>query len=113
MWFERLKASTPTRSRVLVPALAGMSAIAVGLALQVPALRLGLLFLAPALLLFLLLAGGADPAPLLVRARRRGPSRRRRGTSFTRPRAPKTILPRGGELLASFLAGRAPPALPA
>lgn len=114
MWIARLRTfSRENRSRLLIAAFAGAAVAAGTLAVEVPALRLGLLFLAPALLLFALLAGGADPTPLLVRARRRPASGRRRRLALAHPRAPRRILPRGGELLAAFLAGRAPPAQPA
>ena len=114
MWIKSFRKSCREhRSRFLIPTFAGLALAAGALALEVPALRLGLLFLAPALLLFALLVGGADPAPLLLRARKRPTSGRRRERALNLPHAPRRLFPRGGEILAAFLAGRAPPALPA
>lgn len=81
--------------------------------LALPDLHVALLYLAPALLLAILLLAGRYPGEeLLVRAaRRRLPARtRRREARLARRRGITIVSLRGGVLLASGLAGRAPPA---
>ncbi len=72
-------------------------------------LTLGLAYLSPAVFVFALLCSGHYPAErlLLARARQRRP--RRRALAAKIPRQRLAHAPRGGELLASALAGRAPP----
>jgi hypothetical protein len=69
--------------------------------------------LAPALLIFLPLLGGRYPGDeALVRAAARRIRARRRpsaAASLPRRRHPGALLPRGGRLVGTALAGRAPP----
>jgi hypothetical protein len=78
--------------------------------LWAPALHVVLLYVAPAALLALALLSGRYPGErVLARLARRGRRRPRRPASAPRPRVvfPSTLT--GGVLLASGLAGRAPP----
>jgi hypothetical protein len=72
-----------------------------------------LLFLAPALLIALPLVFGCFPGEDVLDSLRRSPSRRpaaARPAPAPVPSGLAPLLPRGGTLLASALAGRAPPA---
>ncbi len=74
-------------------------------------LQLALLYLGPVLLLATALAANRYPGERLLLRIRRRPRRRpaaRAGDAST-PRAPTTVVARGGLLLARALAGRAPP----
>lgn len=97
--------------RTTRPAAAVAALAAIWLAgLAVPELHLALLYLAPALLLALMLLAGRYPGErvlqrfcLMWRARGRGPTACVRATGIVK------LARRGGLLLASGLAGRAPP----
>jgi periplasmic copper chaperone A len=84
------------------------------LGLELLGVEAALAYLAPALLILLPLLGGrylGDEA--LVRAATRRTRLRPRRSSAARPRRPGgALLPRGGLLVATALAGRAPPAPP-
>jgi hypothetical protein len=68
-------------------------------------------YLAPTLLLLALLLAGCYPGECLISALARRPVRRRhRRSREAIARVPLRLLPRGGGLVASALAGRAPPA---
>jgi hypothetical protein len=70
-----------------------------------------LVSIAPLLLLVATLALGRYPGEgVLARARRRRPPRRRAPSSTAGPAGAPLALVRGGLLVASSLAGRAPPA---
>ncbi len=89
--------------------LAGVVLGAAGLiVLLLAGCAVGFLSLAPTFLLGTILALGCYPAERLLHCR--APSRRRRGTRrIGRTWPGRMLLPRGGELLATGLAGRAPP----
>lgn len=72
-------------------------------------LTLGLAYLSPAVFVFALLYSGHYPGErlLLARARLRRP--RRKAVAVKIPGRARAQVPRGGGLLASALAGRAPP----
>lgn len=96
------------------PRAAGAVAVLWAVGLELPDLHVALLYLAPALLLAILLLAGRYPGEeLLVRAARRRSTagRRRRETRLARRRGITIVSLRGGVLLASGMAGRAPPAL--
>jgi len=71
-------------------------------------LTLGLAYLSPALFVFVLLCLGQYPGERLLLARRPRRSKRR-ALAAKAPRSVTAGVPRGGGLLASALAGRAPP----
>ena len=76
---------------------------------QVPDLALGLAYLGPAALLLLLLGLGRYPGERHLLSRTR-PARPRATSGLREPTLRAYVLiPRGGALLASALAGRAPP----
>ena len=78
--------------------------------LWAPALHVVLLYVAPAALLALALLSGHYPGErVLTRLARRGRRRPRRAVSAPRPRAVFTARVTGGVLLATGMAGRAPP----
>lgn len=76
---------------------------------NIPLLRQGALFLAPFFLLLALWTAGVDAEPILRRIRKAERPRARRTLRPSLSRAPRVIAQRGGLLLASSLAGRAPP----
>jgi hypothetical protein len=93
------------RRRALACVLAGALVL---LALLAAGCVLAFLYLAPALLLGAMLALGRYPGERLLLARSR-PRTRRTAPRLGCHRPARARLPRGGELLAAGLAGRAPP----
>jgi hypothetical protein len=81
------------------------------LALQLTYSEPGLLFLGPVLVLFAMLMSGLYPGErlLLHVAGPRRAKKWRRARRIARPLSPPLAPPRGGALLATSLAGRAPP----
>jgi hypothetical protein len=82
------------------------------LGLELLGVEAALAYLAPALLILLPLVGGRYPGEraLARAAARRARPAARRPPSATRPRRRRSaLLPRGGLLVGSALAGRAPP----
>jgi hypothetical protein len=104
----------PRRSRVpLVLLAAALAAFAV--ALVVPGLETGVLFLSPAIVLLALLrtghyVGEAQLGRLATAWQQRRP-RRERVARIPLPRRPRVLMPRGGRLVATSLAVRPPPHL--
>lgn len=98
------------RTRILLSAIA-LAAIAV--ALLVPGLAVGVLFLSPAIvLLATLLSGryvGEDRLRRLAAAFRPSRRRRPRAAPGQRVRRRLALMPRGGSLVATSLAVRPPP----
>ncbi len=72
-------------------------------------LMLGLAYLSPAVFVFALLCSGHYPGERLLLAREGLRRPRRRALAAEIPRRGLAHVPRGGGLLASGLAGRAPP----
>ena len=95
--------------RLSVALALGLLTFACVLVAHSSGLALGLAYLSPAVFVFALLCSGRYPCErlLLARARLRRP--RRRALAAKIPRRPRAQVPRGGGLLASALAGRAPP----
>jgi hypothetical protein len=91
-------------------AFAGLTCVWL-LGLQLLGVEAAFAYLAPALLILLPLLGGRYPGDeALVRAaRRRGRPRPRRSPGARVRRPSRALLPRGGRLVATALAGRAPP----
>jgi hypothetical protein len=106
----------PRRSCVRILLLAAALA-AFAAALVVPGLETGVLFLSPAIVgLALLLDGryvGEDQLGRLAAAWQRRRPRRERIERRRLPRRPRAVMPRGGRLVATSLAVRPPPLLPA
>lgn len=105
-------------SRRLRIALLAVALTAFPVALLVPGLETGVLFLSPAIVLLAsLLSGhyvGEDGLERLVAAlRRHEPPRTRTHAAAPLPRRPRALMPRGGRLVATSLAVRPPPLLPA
>ena len=93
--------------RVAIGALLPLAVVAA--ATNIPILRQGLLFLAPLLLLLALWAAGVDAEPLLELLDRRRPNRAASRLVETGRRVSESCFVRGGRLIATSLAGRAPP----
>ena len=97
---------------LLAAALLGFAA-----ALVLPGLETGVLFLAPAIVvLSLLLTGhyvGEQQLHRLAAAWRQRRPPRERSARAPLPRRPRALMPRGGRLVATSLAVRPPPLLPA
>ena len=83
------------------------------LGLELLGVEAALAYLAPALLILLPLLGGrypGDEALVRVATRRSRPANRRPPAATPpRPRPASALLPRGGRLVATALAGRGPP----
>ncbi|HZV72308.1 MAG TPA: hypothetical protein VFF79_01215 [Conexibacter sp.] len=79
------------------------------LALLLTGQVLAFLYLAPALLLSAILALGCFPGERLLAARMTATARLRPERHIGRPHPPRILRARGGLLLATRLAGRAPP----
>ena len=102
--------STVDHRRQLNIALAGgITALAGVWLLHVPGVTVGLAYLGPAVFVFLLLRLGRYPGERLLIALWRPTCKRRSTPTFAVPRRALAPMPRGGSLLASALAGRAPP----
>jgi hypothetical protein len=103
----------PRRSRVPLVALAAALA-AFAVALAVPGLETGILFLSPAIVLLALLRSGhyvgEEQLDRLCAAWQQQPPRRRVARSPL-PGRPRALMPRGGRLVATSLAVRPPPLL--
>jgi len=94
------------RARVKVVALAILLALWLA---RAPGLAAGLAYLGPGMFIFLLLWFGRYPGEKAIRAFI-GRTRLRRARESRARRSPLRVrLPRGGALLATALAGRAPP----
>jgi fatty acid desaturase len=97
---------------LLAAALLGFAA-----ALVLPGLETGVLFLAPAIVvLSLLLTGhyvGEQQLHRLAAAWQQRRPPRERSARAPLPRRPRALMPRGGRLVATSLAVRPPPLLPA
>jgi hypothetical protein len=108
-----MKRSAPQEQRYLILGGVGLVLTAV-VALQFGFAESSLLYLAPALLILLPLAFDRYPGERLLLAAIARPA-----THINPPKppprrlAPPSLLPRGGALLASALAGRGPPRRPA
>ena len=101
--------SAPNRRHLNIALIVGV-VVFVGVSFaHVPGLTLGLGYLAPALFVFVLLWLGHYPGERLLVALSRRTERRHGTPTFTVPRLALGHMPRGGSLLASALAGRAPP----
>ncbi len=101
--------SAPNRRHLNIALIVGV-VVFVGVSFaHVPGLTLGLGYLAPALFVFVLLWLGHYPGERLLVALSRRTERRYGTPTFTVPRLALAHMPRGGSLLASALAGRAPP----
>jgi hypothetical protein len=101
--------SPQNRHQLNIALIVGVAVFAFVSLAHVPGLTLGIAYLAPVIFVFALPWLGRYPGErLLVALSRR--SEQPRGTpAFTIPRRPLGHMPRGGGLLASALAGRAPP----
>jgi hypothetical protein len=96
--------------------LGATALLALGACAVAPSLTAALAYLAPALLLLLVLAARRYPgerALLALMRERSAPARSRRPRSAPQLPSPRAYLPRGGDLLATSLAVRPPPALAA
>jgi hypothetical protein len=108
-----MKRSAPQEQRHLILGGVGLLLTAI-VALQFGFAESSLLYLAPALLILIPLAFDRYPGERLLLAVIAGPARQ-----ISHPRTPprrlalRSLLPRGGALLASALAGRGPPRSPA
>jgi hypothetical protein len=105
------------RSRWLYISLLVLATAAFGLALYVPGMETGVLFLSPAIVLLASLLSGryVGERGLARLAAAMHPGRRRAARPHT-PASPargRALMPRGGRLVATSLAVRPPPALPA
>jgi hypothetical protein len=102
----------PRRSRVPIVALAAALA-AFAVALVVPGLETGILFLSPAIVVLALLRSGhyvgEEQLGRLFAAWQQRSPRRARGARSPLPRRPRALMPRGGGLVATSLAVRPPP----
>jgi hypothetical protein len=104
------------RSRQLPIVLLAVALVAFPVALLVPGMATGVLFLSPAIVLLASLLSGRYVGENRLRrlaafARRRDP-RGARAPQSPLPRRPRALMPRGGNLVATSLAVRPPP-LPA
>jgi hypothetical protein len=105
--------NTPSHRRYLNVALAsGVAVFACVSLAHVPGLMLGVAYLGPAVFVFMLLWLGHYPGEKLLVALSRRIRRRRSTLALEIPHRALACLPRGGSLLASSLAGRAPPLSP-
>ncbi len=101
--------NTPNRRHLNIALIVGV-VVFVGVSFaHVPGLTLGLGYLAPAFFVFVLLWLGHYPGERLLVALSRRTERRHGTPTFTVPRLALGHMPRGGSLLASALAERAPP----
>lgn len=105
------------RRRATFVVLFAAALAALPVALLVPGLSTGVLFLAPALVLLAsLLSGnyvGEERLERLAAAVRPRPERRRpRAAHLPVPARRRVLMPRGGRLVATSLAVRPPPAVP-
>jgi hypothetical protein len=104
----------PRRSRVPIVALAAALA-AFAVALVVPGLETGILFLSPAIVVLALLRSGhyvgEEQLGRLSAAWQQRCPRRARVARSPVPRRPRALMPRGGGLVATSLAVRPPPLL--
>lgn len=100
------------RAHLNAALLTGVAVLASVWLAHVPGMSAGLAYLGPAVFAFVLLWLGRYPgeSALLALGRRRRPRRAKRTRAGRRPLVNRRI-PRGGELLATGLAGRAPPPL--
>jgi hypothetical protein len=113
MSVRRLQARRSLSTLKVAAALALVGAVAVVALAGMPGtLTSGALMALPALLLAVALLGGNYPGERLLRrwGSRRSRPRMRCGLPPALPR-PAAAMPRGGSLIASALAGRAPPVL--
>jgi hypothetical protein len=92
--------------------IAGLAVIACVWVARLPGMAVGLAYLGPAIFVFLLLRFGRYPGEKALLALIRPRLPRRTGRVRTLGRGFRAALPRGGELLAGSLAGRAPPRAP-
>jgi uncharacterized protein len=99
---------TRRHRRLTIVVLAVSAALLALWLAHLPAMGGGLACLAPGAFAFLLLWLGHYPGHRAIAAVIAGPARRRRRARPVR-RRPHVLMPRGGELLATALAGRAPP----
>jgi hypothetical protein len=100
---------TRDRRRLTIALLAVLTALLTLWLAQMPAMDGGLACLAPGVFAFVLLWLGHYPGHRAIAAIVARPARRRRGARPPRRRR-SVVMPRGGDLLAAALAGRAPPA---
>jgi hypothetical protein len=99
------------RAIALIGVAAGLLA-----GIEAHSVQLAVLYLAPALMLWALLTGDRYPGERILERVRRSPARDLMEDAVPparRPRPVRRTMPRGGVLVASSLAGRAPPALAA
>jgi hypothetical protein len=102
--------SRSPRGRLSVALALGVLMFACVLLAHDSGLTLGLAYLSPAVFVFALLCSGHYPGGRLLLARARLRRRfRHKALAAKLPRRALAQAPRGGELLASALAGRAPP----
>lgn len=99
-----------TRAHLDLALLAGIAVLMCISVAHIPGAAVGLEYLGPSLLVFLLLRLGRYPGEraILAAIRRAPPLQRARTIGAPRRRA-EGHMPRGGRLLATSLAGRAPP----
>jgi hypothetical protein len=101
--------STSHRGRLGVALALGLLVFACVLYAHGSGLALGLAYLSPAVFVFALLCLGHYPGERLLLARTRPRCPKRSVPAARMPRRVLAQMPRGGGLLASALAGRAPP----
>jgi len=102
---------TPVRARrhLNVALSAGVAVFGCGALVHPAGLALGLAYLAPAAFVFVLLWLGRFPGERLLMRCSRSPIRRRAATAAAGRLVARSSMPRGGCLIASSLADRAPP----
>lgn len=98
------------RSHLNVALIAGVVVLVGAWLAHVPGMTGGLAYLGPAVFVFALLWLGRYPGETAILALTRSAHHRRTRTRSTPPPRPvRSHMPRGGSLLATALAGRAPP----
>jgi hypothetical protein len=101
--------SASDRGRLSFALALGLLMFACALLAHDSGLTLGLAYLSPAVFVFALLSLGHYPGERLLLTRTRAPRSRRKALATKGPRRAVAKIPRGGGLLASALASRAPP----
>jgi hypothetical protein len=109
--------ASPMRARRTHILMLAVATAAFPVVLVLPGMETGVLFLSPAIVLLAsLLTGryvGEDRLARLAAARRPSRPRRPRAARLVLPRRREGLMPRGGRLVATSLAVRPPPAVPA
>lgn len=99
------------RAHLNVALIAGVAVLVGAWLAHVPGMTAGLAYLGPAVFVFALLWLGRYPGEKAILALTWSAHHQRTGTRnrSTPPRPVRSYMPRGGNLLATALAGRAPP----